>query len=86
MENYVIEVGITVIVSPSQVGNCKIADTRENGPIARPRRIVVVPSCRRRAQARSCSACCLNVAEDREVGDATNLADGSVIDLIASRV
>jgi hypothetical protein len=27
MGNYVIEVGISMIVSPSQVGNCKIADT-----------------------------------------------------------
>jgi hypothetical protein len=27
MENYVIEVGISLIVNPSQVGNCKIADT-----------------------------------------------------------
>jgi hypothetical protein len=26
MGNYVIEVGISVIVSPSQLGNCKIAD------------------------------------------------------------
>ena len=44
------------------------------------------PSCRRPAPARSCAACSSDVAEHREVGDVTTLADSTVMDLISEGV
>ena len=44
------------------------------------------PNCRRPAPGKIMRRLLRDVAEDREVGDATTLADGSVMDLIASRV
>ena len=46
MENYVIEVGITVIVSPSQVGNCKIADKLAHIAKASPKNLVDLAAAR----------------------------------------
>jgi acetyl-CoA synthetase len=59
---------------------------KEIGPIARPRRIVVVPELPKTRSGKIMRRLLRDVAEDREVGDATTLADGSVMDLIASRV
>jgi acetyl-CoA synthetase len=59
---------------------------QEIGPIARPRRIVVVPELPKTRSGKIMRRLLRDVAEDREVGDATTLADGSVIDLISARV
>jgi acetyl-CoA synthetase len=59
---------------------------KEIGPIARPRRIVVVPELPKTRSGKIMRRLLRDVAEDREIGDATTLADGSVMDLIASRV
>ena len=59
---------------------------REIGPIARPRRIVVVPDLPKTRSGKIMRRLLRDVAENREVGDATTLADGSVIGLIATRV
>ena len=55
---------------------------KEIGPIAKPRRSWSSPSCPRPAPARSCAACSRDVAENRDVGDVTTLADSTVMDLI----
>ena len=60
--------------------------TKEIGPIARPRRIVVVPELPKTRSGKIMRRLLRDVAEDREVGDATTLADGSVIGLIAARI
>jgi acetyl-CoA synthetase len=59
---------------------------REIGPIAKPRRILIVPELPKTRSGKIMRRLLRDVAEDREVGDATTLADGSVMDLIASRV
>ena len=58
---------------------------KEIGPIAKPRRIVVVPELPKTRSGKIMRRLLRDVAEDRQVGDATTLADGSVIDAIASR-
>jgi acetyl-CoA synthetase len=60
--------------------------TKEIGPIARPRRIVVVPELPKTRSGKIMRRLLRDVAEDREVGDATTLADGSVIGLIAAQI
>jgi acetyl-CoA synthetase len=57
----------------------------EIGPIAKPRRVMIVPELPKTRSGKIMRRLLRDVAEDREVGDATTLADGSVIDLIASR-
>jgi acetyl-CoA synthetase len=57
----------------------------EIGPIAKPRQIMIVPELPKTRSGKIMRRLLRDVAEDREVGDATTLADGSVIDLIASR-
>jgi acetyl-CoA synthetase len=59
---------------------------KEIGPIAKPRRIIVVPDLPKTRSGKIMRRLLRDVAENREVGDATTLADGSVIGLIASRV
>ena len=59
---------------------------REIGPIARPRRVVVVPELPKTRSGKIMRRLLRDVAEDRAVGDATTLADGSVMDLIATRM
>jgi acetyl-CoA synthetase len=58
---------------------------KEIGPIAKPRRIVVVPELPKTRSGKIMRRLLRDVAEDRQVGDATTLADGSVIDTVASR-
>jgi acetyl-CoA synthetase len=60
--------------------------SKEIGPIARPRRIVVVPELPKTRSGKIMRRLLRDVAEDREVGDATTLADESVIGLIAARI
>jgi acetyl-CoA synthetase len=59
---------------------------REIGPIARPRKVIVVPELPKTRSGKIMRRLLRDVAEDREVGDATTLADGSVMELIAARI
>jgi acetyl-CoA synthetase len=57
---------------------------KEIGPIARPRQVMVVPELPKTRSGKIMRRLLRDVAENREVGDATTLADGSVIGLIES--
>jgi acetyl-CoA synthetase len=60
--------------------------TREIGPIARPSRIFVVPELPKTRSGKIMRRLLRDVAENRQVGDATTLADGAVMDLISDQV
>ncbi|MFD8000886.1 acetate--CoA ligase [Streptomyces mirabilis] len=57
---------------------------KEIGPIAKPRRVMVVPELPKTRSGKIMRRLLRDVAENREVGDATTLADSSVMDLIAA--
>lgn len=57
---------------------------KEIGPIAKPRRILVVPELPKTRSGKIMRRLLRDVAENRTVGDATTLADSSVMDLIAA--
>jgi acetyl-CoA synthetase len=59
---------------------------KEIGPIARPRRVIIVPELPKTRSGKIMRRLLRDVAENREVGDATTLAHGSVIGLIESRL
>jgi acetyl-CoA synthetase len=56
----------------------------EIGPIAKPRRIMVVPELPKTRSGKIMRRLLRDIAENRKVGDATTLADSSVMDLISS--
>ncbi len=60
--------------------------TKEIGPIARPSRIFVVPELPKTRSGKIMRRLLRDVAENRQVGDATTLADGGVMDLISEQV
>ncbi|GAB2641517.1 acetate--CoA ligase [Nocardioides ginkgobilobae] len=57
---------------------------KEIGPIATPRQIMVVPELPKTRSGKIMRRLLRDVAENREVGDVTTLADSSVMDLISS--
>lgn len=57
---------------------------KEIGPIAKPKQIMIVPELPKTRSGKIMRRLLRDVAENREVGDATTLADSSVMDLIAS--
>lgn len=57
---------------------------KEIGPIAKPRQIMIVPELPKTRSGKIMRRLLRDVAENREVGDATTLADSSVMTLIAS--
>jgi acetyl-CoA synthetase len=57
---------------------------KEIGPIAKPRQILVVPELPKTRSGKIMRRLLRDVAEHRQVGDATTLADSSVMDLIAA--
>jgi acetyl-CoA synthetase len=57
---------------------------REIGPIAKPRQIMVVPELPKTRSGKIMRRLLRDVAENRQVGDVTTLADSSVMDLISS--
>jgi len=59
---------------------------KEIGPIAKPRKILVVPELPKTRSGKIMRRLLRDVAENRAVGDATTLADSSVMDLIASEL
>lgn len=80
-----------VILRASSVGEGeeKVQELRnhvakEIGPIAKPRQIMIVPELPKTRSGKIMRRLLRDVAENREVGDATTLADSSVMDLIAS--
>ena len=56
---------------------------KEIGPIAKPRQVLVVPELPKTRSGKIMRRLLRDVAENRQVGDATTLADSSVMDLIA---
>ena len=56
---------------------------KEIGPIATPRQIMIVPELPKTRSGKIMRRLLRDVAENREVGDVTTLADGSVMDLIS---
>ncbi len=80
-----------VILRASSVGEGeeKVQELRnhvakEIGPIAKPRQIMIVPELPKTRSGKIMRRLLRDVAENREVGDATTLADSSVMDLISS--
>ncbi len=59
---------------------------KEIGPIAKPRQIMVVAELPKTRSGKIMRRLLRDVAEHREIGDATTLADSSVMDLIAAKL
>jgi acetyl-CoA synthetase len=59
---------------------------KEIGKIARPRQIMVVPELPKTRSGKIMRRLLRDVAEDREVGDVTTLADSTVMDLISENL
>jgi acetyl-CoA synthetase len=57
---------------------------KEIGPIAKPRQIMVVPELPKTRSGKIMRRLLRDVAENREIGDVTTLADSTVMDLISS--
>ena len=55
----------------------------EIGPIAKPRQILIVPELPKTRSGKIMRRLLRDVAEHRDVGDTTTLADGGVMDLIS---
>jgi acetyl-CoA synthetase len=68
--------------APEEVLRAHVA--KEIGPIARPRRVLVVTELPKTRSGKIMRRLLRDVAENREVGDVTTLTDGSVMDLIRS--
>ncbi|MEB3372457.1 acetate--CoA ligase, partial [Saccharopolyspora mangrovi] len=69
-------------------GEAALAELRDHvsteiGPIAKPRQIMVVPELPKTRSGKIMRRLLRDVAENREVGDVTTLADSSVMDLIS---
>jgi acetyl-CoA synthetase len=58
--------------------------SKEIGPIAKPRQIMVVEELPKTRSGKIMRRLLRDVAENREVGDVTTLADSSVMDLISA--
>ena len=59
---------------------------KEIGPIAKPRQIMVVPELPKTRSGKIMRRLLRDVAENREVGDVTTLADSTVMDLISDNL
>jgi acetyl-CoA synthetase len=57
---------------------------KEIGPIAKPRQIMVVPELPKTRSGKIMRRLLRDVAENRQVGDVTTLADSTVMDLISA--
>ena len=57
----------------------------EIGPIAKPRQIMVVPELPKTRSGKIMRRLLRDIAEHRDVGDVTTLADSSVMDLIKAK-
>ncbi len=59
---------------------------KEIGPIATPRQIMIVPELPKTRSGKIMRRLLRDVAENREVGDVTTLADSSVMELISDGI
>jgi acetyl-CoA synthetase len=60
--------------------------SKQIGPIAKPRQILVVPELPKTRSGKIMRRLLRDVAENRSIGDVTTLADSTVMDLISSRL
>jgi acetyl-CoA synthetase len=60
--------------------------TKEIGPIAKPRQIMVVPELPKTRSGKIMRRLLRDVAENRQLGDVTTLTDSAVMDLIRSKL
>ncbi|POX52324.1 acetate--CoA ligase, partial [Streptomyces sp. Ru71] len=79
---FVILRGGTVWSAGDVTGALREHVAQEIGPIAKPRQIMVVPELPKTRSGKIMRRLLRDVAENREVGDVTTLADASVMDLI----
>ncbi|MFF9818118.1 acetate--CoA ligase [Streptomyces sp. NPDC014006] len=79
---FVILRGGTVWSAGEVTGALREHVAQEIGPIAKPRQIMVVPELPKTRSGKIMRRLLRDVAENREVGDVTTLADASVMDLI----
>ena len=68
----------------AEVAELRAHVAKEIGPIARPRQIMIVPELPKTRSGKIMRRLLRDVAENRDVGDATTLADSSVMDLITA--
>jgi acetyl-CoA synthetase len=66
------------------VGELKAHVAKEIGPIAKPKRILVVPELPKTRSGKIMRRLLRDIAENRAVGDATTLQDSNVLNLISS--
>ena len=59
---------------------------KEIGPIAKPRQVMIVAELPKTRSGKIMRRLLRDVAENREIGDVTTLADSSVMDLISSGI
>ncbi|GAA3815922.1 acetate--CoA ligase [Amycolatopsis tucumanensis] len=83
--------GIVAFVIPRGVAEVSVQELREHvareiGPIAKPRQIMVVPELPKTRSGKIMRRLLRDVAENREIGDVTTLADSSVMAQISGRV
>ncbi len=81
--------GANETTSDSEVGRALVQELRnhvgtEIGPIAKPRQIMIVKELPKTRSGKIMRRLLRDVAERREVGDVTTLADSTVMDLIKS--
>ena len=84
-------VAFVILREGVEPGDHIVADLRnhvahEIGPIAKPRQIMVVPELPKTRSGKIMRRLLRDVAENREVGDVTTLADSSVMDLISAGI
>ena len=77
---------------PEGVAEAELVETlrqhvaKEIGPIAKPRQVLVVPELPKTRSGKIMRRLLRDIAENRTIGDATTLADSSVMDLIKSEL
>jgi len=77
---------------PEEVAEAELVETlrqhvaKEIGPIAKPRQVLVVPELPKTRSGKIMRRLLRDIAENRTIGDATTLADSSVMDLIKSEL
>ncbi|MFE6286539.1 acetate--CoA ligase [Streptomyces sp. NPDC057877] len=81
---FVILRGGTVWSTGDVTGALREHVAQEIGPIAKPRRVLVVPELPKTRSGKIMRRLLRDVAENRDIGDVTTLADASVMDLIST--
>jgi acetyl-CoA synthetase len=70
----------------SLVGELKNHVAKEIGPIAKPKRILVVPELPKTRSGKIMRRLLRDIAENRDLGDVTTLTDSSVMDMIKNKL